>query len=464
MTIKPNRVMTGIDGLDELLYGGLLEGDVFVLAGAPGTGKTNLGLQFLYEGATRYNEPGMLITFEEFPERIYRDAANFGWDLPKLEKANKLKVVFTSPHLLQQDLLSEEGVFAEMLREIGARRVVVDSITHFESLSGLHDTRREALYGLMNALKREGLTSLLLRELLREQEMGNAPEDFLADGLMLLTQERVEGQRMRFLEVLKSRGTAHVQARSLFVFKEDGLQIIPASRSAFFRFDEAASTGLPSLDEMLGGGLPYGTHCLLEISHSIHDQIFEANVLKETLESGDIWVHIGALGTLTREIRALLMGLGCSGSLTEEAIKQGRLKFLGPVSTHGKSPASLAEAEILTQVEELYQTAGKRQKVRLVIDVSTLLINLGGETTIDLLSKLQELTDCYGGVALSLLNPKLASDDTLAKIRRLASGIVRVWKEGNFDYLQVLKTINSVRTRIVPILEIPDPPYLQILS
>jgi len=456
--------MTGIDGLDELLYGGLLEGDVFVLAGAPGSGKTNLGLQFLYQGATRFDEPGMLITFEEFPERIYRDAANFGWDLPALEKTHKLKVVFTSPHLLQQDLLSESGVFAEMLQEINARRVVVDSITHFEILAGLHNTRREALYGLMNALKREGLTSLLLRELPQEQEMGNAPEDFLADGLMMLTQERVEGQRMRFLEVLKSRGTAHLQARGLLVFKEDGLQVIPASRSAFFHFEEAASTGLPGLDEMLGGGIPYGTHCLLEISHGLHDQIFEANLLKETLDSGDIWVHIGAQGTLARESRALLLGLGCSPSLTEEAIKQGRLKLLGPVSLQGRTPAALGAAEVLSQVEEFFQAAVKRQKVRLVIDASALLINLGGEAGIELLSKLQGLNDCYGGVAVTLLNPKLAPEDSLAKLRRLASSIVRVWKEGDFDYLQVLKTLNSVRTRIAPILEIPDPPYLQILS
>jgi circadian clock protein KaiC len=463
MATKANKVLTGIDGLDQVLFGGLLEGDVFVLGGAPGTGKTNLGLQFLHQGASRYDEPGMLITFEEFPERIYRDAASFGWDLRKLEKENKLKVVFTSPHLLQQDLLNEGGVFAEMIYEIGARRIVVDSITHFELLSGQHNTRREALYGLMNALKREGLTSLLLRELPQGQEMGSAPEDFLADGLIALTQERVEGERMRYLEVLKSRGTAHVQARSLMVFTETGLQIIPASRPAFFRFEEAASTGLAKLDKMLGGGIPYGAHYLLEVYHSFHDQVFEANLLKETLESGDIWVHIGALSALPREIRALLVGLGGTANLLDSAVKQGRLKFFGPVNLQGGAPASLTVGEVLKQVEELYQTVRHDQKVRLVIDVSTLLINLGAEPAIGLLSHLQQLTDCYGGVALSLLNPKLAAEDTLSKIHRLSAGIMRVWKEGDFEYLQVVKTVNSVRTRIVPVLEIPDPPYLQIL-
>ena len=91
------RVPSGIPGLDDLLFGGFLEGDAVLVAGSPGTGKSTLGMQFLHEGIIRYDEAGFFITFEEFPQQIYRDAMNFGWDFRGLEEEDKLKVLFTSP-------------------------------------------------------------------------------------------------------------------------------------------------------------------------------------------------------------------------------------------------------------------------------------------------------------------------------------------------------------------------------
>jgi len=125
-----DRVKTGIEGLDQLLYGGFLRGDAILVAGAPGTGKTSLGMQYLYNGITQFREPGLFITFEEFPERIYRDAESFGWDFRALEEEGKLKVLFTSPEVLQQDIVRDQGIVSEMIAEIGATRVVVDSISN----------------------------------------------------------------------------------------------------------------------------------------------------------------------------------------------------------------------------------------------------------------------------------------------------------------------------------------------
>ncbi|MDG6146414.1 hypothetical protein NF717_12290, partial [Lactococcus formosensis] len=76
---------------------GLLRGSAVLVEGAPGTGKSTLGMQYIYEGATVANEPGLILTFEMFPRQYYRDASNFGWDFHKLEAANKLRVIMSSP-------------------------------------------------------------------------------------------------------------------------------------------------------------------------------------------------------------------------------------------------------------------------------------------------------------------------------------------------------------------------------
>ena len=87
------RVHTGVAGLDEMLHGGFLEGSAVLVQGAPGTGKTTLGLQFLHTGIVEADEPGLLITIEEFPYSLMRDAQAHNWDLRALEEANKLRII-----------------------------------------------------------------------------------------------------------------------------------------------------------------------------------------------------------------------------------------------------------------------------------------------------------------------------------------------------------------------------------
>ena len=98
------RVKIGIKGLDEMLNGGLLPETANLVEGAPGTGKSTLGMQFIYNGITEYNEPGLILTFEEFPQQYYHDAEAFGWNFRKLEKADKLRVIMTSPEVGKADL------------------------------------------------------------------------------------------------------------------------------------------------------------------------------------------------------------------------------------------------------------------------------------------------------------------------------------------------------------------------
>src|SRR5258706_7211759 len=128
MTTMPamttGRVATGIPGLDTMLFGGLLPGSTLLVEGAPGTGKSTLGMHYIQHGAAQVNEPGIILTFETFPRQYYRDAANFGWDFHALEKADKLRVIMSSPEVSRADLRSLSGQLESMAYQIKAKRVL----------------------------------------------------------------------------------------------------------------------------------------------------------------------------------------------------------------------------------------------------------------------------------------------------------------------------------------------------
>lgn len=121
---EPDIVKTGIAGLDEILTGGIPRGNVILVEGAIGCGKTTMGVEFIYRGAKEFGEPGLIVLFEVSPEKITRDASNFGWDLQELEKQKKLKIVFTTRDVLRQELQQADSV---LLKKPPALVLVVSS-------------------------------------------------------------------------------------------------------------------------------------------------------------------------------------------------------------------------------------------------------------------------------------------------------------------------------------------------
>lgn len=206
------RVRTGIPGLDEMLWGGFLPQTANMIEGAPGTGKTTLGMQFICHGIVACGEPGLILTFEEFPQQYYEDAASFGWDFRQMEREGKLRVVMTSPEVSKADLEQVGGRTEGLVRELGAKRILVDSLSHFDRLSGDPSELRSTVYGFVNGLKREGLTAVLTREstaLLGESEGVDDALAFLVDSYVLLRYVEIESAVRKALLVLKMRGSNH---------------------------------------------------------------------------------------------------------------------------------------------------------------------------------------------------------------------------------------------------------------
>lgn len=236
------RVKTGITELDEMLCGGFLPSTSNLLEGAPGTGKTTLGMQFIYNGIRLYNEPGLILTFEEFPQQYYRDAASFGWDFRELEREGKLRIIMTSPEVSQLDLANVGGMIETMANEIGARRVLVDSLSHFSRLTNDPIELRSVQYSFINALKREGLTSLLTKEsdAILGQVYGEDSATFLADSYILFRYVEIESAIQKALLILKLRGSDHAKDIRRFQITAHGIEV-----QARFEGQEGIMSGSP---------------------------------------------------------------------------------------------------------------------------------------------------------------------------------------------------------------------------
>src|SRR5215831_15725471 len=271
-----NLIQTGIAGLDDILRGGMPKGNVILVEGAAGTGKTLLGMEFIYRGVTQYNEPGMIVSFEVAPQKLIRDAANFGWDLEALQQQNRLKLLFTSPQVLRQELNSPDSLLLETAEAMGAQRIFIDGISLLRTVpntlhnggngNGTEGYYRQLLQQLLAGLQREELTALLSHEVTAIEQQAFALEitEYLADTVIVLRREPLRRGSRRSLEITKSRGQDYDTGRhTLRITAGTGLEVFRRVQSPprdLGRGQPTSSTrnsviGSDPFDELFGGGV-----------------------------------------------------------------------------------------------------------------------------------------------------------------------------------------------------------------
>ncbi|MEO7889904.1 MAG: ATPase domain-containing protein [Vicinamibacterales bacterium] len=263
-----DRVNTGIAGLDDILGGGIPRGNIILTQGSIGSGKTTLGVEFVYRGARQFDEHGLIVLFEVSPDKLIRDAAGFGWDLPALEREGKLRIVFTTRQVFHNELQQADSLLLEEAAKIGARRIFVDGIGPIGPVTGPGGPR-ELFQVLVEGLHREDLTAMLAVEASAFDMSSLMPEESIADTVIRLRVEDNQRAAVRSLEIIKSRGHDYGMGRHSFhIVDGQGLQVyrrVQAPRQA--RRDRAAAfdpttrvtTGIPGLDPLVNGGYFLGS-------------------------------------------------------------------------------------------------------------------------------------------------------------------------------------------------------------
>ncbi|PIU22202.1 MAG: ATPase [Candidatus Diapherotrites archaeon CG08_land_8_20_14_0_20_30_16] len=220
-----NRIPTGVPGLDELIENGLPKKRSFLVSGATGSGKTIFSMQFLYQGAYLYGEPGIYVTLDERPELIREDMLKFGWNIKRMEDEKKVVLFDATVSRLgidsgettaySENTFDYKKLLLEIIRavkETNAKRIVIDSIATLGIYFDGSDHIREAILEMIYVFSKLGLTALLVSELESSTNKYSkyGVEEYVADGVFVLKylDTGIQGIN-RTLLIRKMRATKH---------------------------------------------------------------------------------------------------------------------------------------------------------------------------------------------------------------------------------------------------------------
>ncbi|MDH5634350.1 MAG: AAA family ATPase [Candidatus Bathyarchaeota archaeon] len=223
------RIKTGVEGLDELVDGGVIKGEIILLAGSTGSGKTILSTQFIYNGAKLYGEKGVYATFEEDEISLKRNMTNLGMDLEKLETEGKVKIIGLQS-MKEVGLNANLDFILKSVKELEAERLVIDSLTAFLTGTGEKFEYRTLMHLFYKILKKMGCTTVMTCSVPAGSEtLGLGIEEFIADSVIVLENVIVDTElKTRFL-IRKMRGTSHSRTYHDVIIGENGLKIVPFS-------------------------------------------------------------------------------------------------------------------------------------------------------------------------------------------------------------------------------------------
>lgn len=255
------KTLTGIKGLDEITGGGLPKGRPTLICGGAGCGKTLMATEFLVRGALEFGEAGVFLAFEEKAQELEMNVASLGFNLPKLQKEKMIRIDHVHIDKSEIEETGEydlDGLFIRLgyaIDSIGAKRVVLDTIENLFSGLNNEGILRAELRRLFGWLKEKGVTAIITGERGEGTLTRQGLEEYVSDCVILLD-HRVSNQiSTRLLRIVKYRGSLHGTNEYPFLIDEEGISILPITSLLLNSpvSSQRVSTGIPSLDKMLGG-------------------------------------------------------------------------------------------------------------------------------------------------------------------------------------------------------------------
>ncbi|MDQ4088964.1 MAG: circadian clock protein KaiC [Actinomycetota bacterium] len=371
---------TGIAGLDDITHGGLPRDRTTLLAGGPGCGKTLLGVEFLVRGV-EMGEPGVFVAFEETTEELTANVASLGWELDAMRADQKLIVDHVKVERERIDQTGDYDLEALFIRigfaieEVGARRVVLDTIEVL--FSALDDTARlrAELRRLFSWLKGRGVTAIVTAERGEGSITRHGLEEYVADCVITLD-HRVDDQiAVRRIRVVKQRGSGHGTNEYPFVIGDSGITVVPVTSFHLDHpaSDEVVSTGITALDEMVGrGGWYKGSTTMISGESGTGKTTFAAAFADAACRRGERCLYLA----FEESGRQLVRNMASVGLELRRWIDEGRLRI------HASRPTELGLERHLTTV---YQQVEAHAPDVVVIDPITDFTSLGTSTDVKVL-------------------------------------------------------------------------------
>ena len=434
---------TGIQGLDEITGGGLPRGRPTLVCGGAGCGKTLLAAEFLVRGAVQFDEPGVLMAFEETEKELTANVASLGFDLAGLVRRKKIVVDFV--HLDRSEVQESgeydlEGLFVRLshaIDSIGAKRVVLDTLeVLFASLPN-EATLRAELRRLFRWLKEKGVTAVITAERGRESLTRHGLEEYVSDCVIVLDHRVNDQIATRNLRVIKYRGALHDTNEFPFLIGNEGISVLPITSLGLNHkaSSERIATGIPRLDSMLGGrGFFRGSSILLSGTPGTGKTIVAANFAHTACRRGERALFFSFVESPDQIIR----NMHSIGLRLEPLVKRGLLRF------HSARPSLYGlEMHLATMFKEI---AAFQPRV-VIVDPITSLLDAG--TASEGKGMVTRLIDYLkAGQVTSLFTSLTQGGQALQQTVSAMSSLMDAWLslqdfEGNGEHNRVLYVLKA---------------------
>lgn len=286
---------TGINGLDEITFGGLPQGRPTLICGNAGCGKTLLSMEFIVRGARDFNEPGVFLSFEETENDLIANFESLGFNIKELKEAKKLSMDYVHIERSEIEETGEydlDGLFLRIesaINEVGAKRVVLDTLEALFSGFSNESILRAELRRLFRWLKDKGVTAIITGESGENRITKYGLEEYVADCVILLDHRIREQVATRRMKVIKYRGSKHGLNEYPFLITDTGISVLPIT-SIGLNYEvssERISTGINTLDEMFGNmGFYKGSSILISGSAGTGKSSFAAHFVDSSCRKG----------------------------------------------------------------------------------------------------------------------------------------------------------------------------------